>query len=75
MYEWQSKKAGEAFDHILDTFSGGNTDFAAFMFLMREMDKRAAQGDLEAIQILNIMNGFSKLIKTANKVRDNAPTS
>jgi len=67
MYNWQSKEGGEAFQHLLDTFSGANTDFAAFMFMMREMDKRAATGDMAAYEIIKIMVGFSRLVKVARK--------
>jgi len=67
MHEWQNKEADKAFNHILDTFGGANTDFASFMFMMREMDKRAAKGDKAAGEIVLSMIRFSRLIKAANQ--------
>lgn len=69
MHQWQSKSVGDAFQYILDTFSGANSDFAAFMFLIREFDERAAKGDEAAAKVLQEVIKFSRLIKVA-RVKD-----
>jgi hypothetical protein len=52
-----------ALRNIIDTFSGGNNiNFVAFLAVLRDMDAKAAQGDMPAIKILKIITDFSRLI-------------
>ena len=68
-HKWQIKAVGEAFTDLLDTFSGGANDrFVPFLFLIREMDRRAADGDVDAFKILDILLQLHKLINTAVKL-------
>ena len=66
-YKWNSAEIRDAFHHILDTFSGANSDFPALLFLVREFDKRAANGDEAAAELLKTVTRMSRLIATAQK--------
>ncbi len=67
-HKWHSAEVRDAFYHILDTFSGGNSDFTALLFLVRELDDRAANGDAAAAETLKTVVRMSKLIGVAQKV-------
>jgi hypothetical protein len=61
----------EAFDDLLDVFSGGdNSRFFALLGLVREMDKRATNGDAVAVQVLQTVIRMHNLINTAKRLMD-----
>lgn len=73
MHNYHNPKVGEAFTNILDTFSGGdNAKFAAFLFFIRAMDERAVRGDAGAVELLEILLRFSRLIDVADDVERQA---
>lgn len=59
----------KAFDNILDCMSGsdGGVKFALFLGGLREMDNRAANGDPQAEEIINIMFHFNKLVDVLSR--------
>jgi hypothetical protein len=68
-HDYKDPKVEEAFDYILDTFSGadGCGTFAKFMFFIRDIDERAANGDEASKKLLGVMFAFYRLIKVVNK--------
>lgn len=66
-HKWHSAEVRDAFYHVLDTFSGANPDFPALLFLVRELDDRAANGDAAAAETLKTVVRMSRLINIAQK--------
>jgi len=68
-YQWKNKQVGEAFDCLLNIFGGGdNFKFTNFMFLVRELDQKAWDGDLASIKLLGLLLQMQRFINAANKV-------
>lgn len=63
------EKTQKDFDNILDVFSGGDggIGFMSFRHLMEDMDAKAATGDAGAVQVVSIMERFSRLLDVAKK--------
>lgn len=63
------KETQEAFDYILDTFSGadGGYTFSVLLNAIRDIDKQAEEGKESSEKIISIMKRFSKLIKIITK--------
>ena len=64
-YQWRLPEVGDAFNHILDTFGGANSEFVALLFLVRELDSRAANGDEAAAELLKVITRMSRFITVA----------
>lgn len=56
-----------ALSNILDCFSGADASFYKLMLLCIELDKKAADGDIAAIQVLDCVIKLDRLIDIANK--------
>ena len=68
-HDYKDPKVREAFDYIVDTFTGadGGATFAQFMFFIRDMDEKASNNDEASKKLLEIMFAFSRLIKVVTK--------
>jgi hypothetical protein len=56
-------------DNIMDVFAGadGGVDFINFNCFLEEFDKRAANGDKDAEEILQVVHRFNRLLNVAKK--------
>ena len=57
----------EALDNIMDVLSGkdGGISFICLMAFLRDIDSRAAAGDMAAEQVIDVMLRFNRLIEVA----------
>jgi len=64
--QFKSSQLESAFNNIIDTFSGGdNTAFVNFLFLLRQLDTQAKDGDKAAQELINQVIRFSRFIDIA----------
>jgi hypothetical protein len=68
-HPWKIKKIEKAFNDLLDTCSGGaNEKFVPFMFLVMEMDRKAGDGDMDALRVVDPLFQINRLIDVAVKL-------
>jgi hypothetical protein len=68
MSQFKSSELESAFNNIMDTFSGGdNTAFVSFLFMLRELDRQALEGDGPAQKLINEVVKFSRFIDVSQK--------
>lgn len=62
-------KTEKDFNNILDCMTGadGGVSFMKLKILLEDLDSQAASGNSAAIQLMDIMAQFSKLIDVASK--------
>ncbi len=69
MYNWKIKEFGEAFENIRETFSSeGIIKFTYFLMLIKELDKKAKNGNRDALEIIKSFMQVSHLIDVAVKI-------
>ena len=69
LMEMSRPEMEEAMQKILDVFSGadGGGSFAILCMLVQDLDKDAAAGDKDAIEVLSCITKFNKLIEIAKR--------